>query len=367
MKKLTLLVSLILTFTLLITGCTASAQSSKEASATKTATNIATTAAATNAATIAAKDTAVKSLKIGLIYSGGGRGDMGLNDMMYNAMEEVCKEYGWTYSDLENETASNVEPANREFCDQGMDVIINFGFGCIDVVNKLAVEYPEIKFITLDAITNPLPNVANYTFREYEGSYLVGVVAGMMTTTNKVGFLGGMENDMIKGFNAGYIQGVKAVNPDCEILSAYCGSTVQAFGDPTKGKEISLSFYDEGADIIYAAAGGSGNGMFEAAIQKNKWAIGVDSNQQAQAPKNILTSMLKRMDTAIKDALVNIAEDNFEAGAKELGAKEDGVGYVNDATNAGMLPADVVAKVEDYLSKIKSGEIVVSNKLEDDQ
>lgn len=362
MKKIICLVTALLMIATLATGCAAPVPAAP-AEAAPTAAPADSSVTQAPAASEAPAEAPAKTLKIGLIYSGGGRGDAGLNDMMYNAMEEVCKQYGWSYSDLENETASNVEPANREFCDKGMDVIINFGFGCIDVVNKLAREYPEIKFITLDAITDPLPNVANYTFKEHEGSFLVGVVAGMMTKTNKVGFLGGMENDMIKGFNAGFIQGVKAVKPDCDVMSAYCGSTVQAFGDPTKGKEISLSFYDAGADIIYAAAGGSGNGMFEAAIQKGKWAIGVDANQQAQAPDNILTSMLKRMDSAIKDALVNIAKDEFKAGAVVLGAKEDGVGYVNDATNAGKMPADVVAKVEEYLAKIKSGELVVSNKL----
>jgi basic membrane protein A len=358
MKKTLLLMTILVMVVSLVAGCAAPA-------AQPSASAPAVSAPSDSQPADQPSEPAKQPLKIGLIYSLGGRGDGGINDMMYNAMEEVCKENGWSYSDLENETASNVEPANRQFCEQGMNVIINFGFGCIDVVNKLAVEYPEIKFITLDAVTDPLPNVANYTFKEWEGSYLVGVAAGMMTKTNKVGFLGGMENDMIKGFNAGYIQGVHAVNPNCEVMSAYCGSTVEAFGDPTKGKEIAISFYDAGADIVYAAAGGSGKGMFEAAIEKGKWAIGVDVNQQSEAPDNILTSMLKRCDSAIKDALLGIANGNFKAGAIVLGAKEDGVGYVNDATNAGKLSPEVIAKVDEYLAKIKSGEIVVSNKLED--
>lgn len=305
-----------------------------------------------------------KSLSIGLVYSNGGRGDRSLNDMMYGAMEKVCNEYGWEFSDLENEQASNVEPSNRQFCEQGKDVIINFGFGCIDVVNKLAVEYPEIKFITIDAVTNELPNVMNFTFKEYEGSYLVGAIAGMMTETGKVGFVGGMENDLIKTFEAGYVQGAKAANQDVEVLSAYCGATVEAFGDPTKGKEIAISFYDAGADIVYHASGGSGMGVFEAAIQKDLWAIGVDSNQQAEAPDNILTSMLKRADVAIENALTDIAKGNFTPGHVTLGLLEDGVGYVNDDTNAGKLPEDVVNVVEDYVEKIKSGELEVSSTLE---
>jgi len=303
-------------------------------------------------------------LKIGLVYSMGGRGDKSLNDMMYGAMKRVSEQYGWEYDDLENETAANVEPSNRQFCEQGKDVIINFGFGCIDVVNKLAKEYPEIKFITIDAVTEELPNVMNFTFKEYEGSFLVGVIAGLMTETGKVGFVGGMENDLIKTFEAGYIQGVKEAAPNVEVLSAYCGATVEAFGDPTKGKEIALSFYDAGADIVYHASGGSGMGVFEAAIQKDKWAIGVDANQQAEAPDNILTSMLKRADTAIEKALVDIAEGNFTPGHVTLGLAEDGVGYVNDETNAGKLPEDVVAKVEEYKEKILSGEIEVSPTLE---
>lgn len=314
--------------------------------------------------TAADSETAEDVLTIGLVYSGGGRGDKGLNDMMYGAMEKVSQEYGWEYDDLENEQASNVEPANRQFCEQGKDVIINFGFGCIDVVNKLAVEYPEIKFITIDAVTNELPNVVNFTFKEYEGSFLVGVVAGMMTETDKVGFVGGMEMDLIKSFQAGYEQGVAAVNPDAEVLSAYCGATVEAFSDPTKGKEIALSFYSANADIIYPAAGGSGIGVFEAAIQEGLWCIGVDTNQQAQAPENMLTSMLKRADTAIETALYEIANGEFTSGHFVLGLAEDGVGYVNDETNAGMLPDEVIAMVDEYATKIKSGEIVVSPTLD---
>lgn len=302
-----------------------------------------------------------KQLKIGLVYSLGGRGDKGINDMMYYAMEKISKENNWEYSDLENEQASNVEPANRQFCEQGKDVIINFGFGCIDVVNKLSLEYPEIIFITIDAITEPRPNVLNFTFKEHEGAFLVGIVAGLMTETGKVGFVGGMENDMIKGFNAGYIQGVKTVAPDVQVLSAYCGSTVEAFGDPTKGKEIALSFYDAGADIVFHAAGGSGLGVFEAAIAKDKWAIGVDTNQWAEAPDNILTSMLKRCDTAIETALKSIADGTFEPGSVILGAAEDGVGYVKDDT--AHLPPKVIETVDEYLEKVKSGEIVVTNKL----
>lgn len=303
-------------------------------------------------------------LKIGLVYSGGGRGDRGLNDMMYGAMEKVSQQYGWEYADLENDQASNVEPSNRQFCEQGRDVIINFGFGCIDVVNKLAREYPEIKFITIDAVTDELPNVLNFTFKEYEGSFLVGMVAAMMTETGKVGFVGGMENDLIKTFEAGYYQGAKEADPNVEVLSGYVGATVAAFSDPTKGKEIALSFYDSGADIVYHASGGSGMGVFEAAIQKDKWAIGVDANQQAEAPDNILTSMLKRADTAIEQALTDIANNEFEPGLRQLGLAEDGVGYVNDDTNAGKLPQEVVDKVNEYMEKIKAGEFTVSPTLD---
>ncbi len=305
-----------------------------------------------------------KKLDIGLIYSAGGRGDKGLNDMMYGAMEKVSKERGWTYSDLENENASNVEPANRQFCEQGKDVIINFGFGCIDVVNKLAVEYPEITFITIDAVTNELPNVKNFIFKENEGSFLVGLVAGLMTETNKVGFVGGMENDQIKGFNAGFIDGVKTANPDCEVLSAYCGATVEAFGDPTKGKEIALSHYDSGCDIVYHAAGGSGMGVFEAAIAKGKWAIGVDSNQQAEAPDNILTSMLKQADVAIEEALNEVADGKFVPGVFTYGLKEGFVGYVNDDTNKGKIPDDVAKKVDELAQKVINGEITVKDTLD---
>jgi basic membrane protein A len=309
------------------------------------------------------QDKEEKVLNVGLVYSGGGKGDKGINDLMYYAMERICQKNGWNSSDLENESASNVEPSNRQFCEQGKDVIINFGFGCIDVVNRLAREYPEITFITIDAVTDSLPNVRNITFKEHEGSFLVGAIAGLMTKTNVVGFVGGMENDMIKGFNAGFAQGVKAANPSCQVLSAYCGATVQAFADPIKGKEIALSHYDMGADIVYHAAGGSGQGVFEAAIARNRWAIGVDANQQSEAPDNIITSMLKRVDTAIELSLTEIAENRFEAGLTVYGLKENGVGYVNDETNAGKIPADVVSKVEELKQKVLAGEITIATTL----
>lgn len=303
-------------------------------------------------------------LSIGLVYSTGGRGDKGLNDMMYGAVKRVSEQYGWEYADLENETAANVEPSNRQFAQQAKDVIINFGFGSIDVVNKLAREYPEIKFITIDAVTDELPNVANFTFKEHQGSFLVGVIAGLMTESGKVGFVGGMENALIEKFEAGYTQGVEAAGTGAEVLAAYAGTTVQAFADPIKGKEIALSFYNTGADIVYHASGATGQGVFEAAVEANEWAIGVDTNQQAEAPDHILTSMLKRADTAIETALVDIAEGEFTSGHQVLGLEEDGVGYVNDETNEGMLPVEVVEVVEDFKEQIKSGELEVATSLE---
>jgi basic membrane protein A len=303
-------------------------------------------------------------LSIGLVYSTGGRGDKGLNDMMYGAVKRVSEQYGWEYSDLENETAANVEPANRQFAQQAKDVIINFGFGSIDVVNKLAREYPEIKFITIDAVTDELPNVLNFTFREHEGSFLVGLIAGLMTETGQVGFVGGMENDLIRKFEAGYRHGVETAGTGAEVLAAYAGTTVQAFADPIKGKEIALSFYNTGADIVYHASGATGQGVFEAAVETDQWAIGVDTNQYAEAPDNILTSMLKRADTAIETALVDIAEGNFTPGHQVLGLAEDGVGYVNDETNEGMLPPEVVSVVEQYREQIKNGEFEVATTLE---
>ncbi len=310
-----------------------------------------------------AKTNDEEKFSVGLVFSGGGLGDNGINDMMYGAMKGVCEKNAWEFDSLENESASNVEPSNRQYCEQGKDVIINFGFGCVDVVNRLAVEYPEIYFIVIDAVTNDLPNVKNYVFKEYEGSFLVGAIAGLMTETDAIGFVGGMENDMIKGFYAGYQHGAETVNPDIEVLGAFCGSTVEAFADPTKGKEIALSHFDRGADICYAAAGSSGLGMFEAAIEKGKTVIGVDVNQQAMAPDNMITSMEKRCDVAIIEALEEIAAGTFVPGLNVLGVAEGGVDFVNNSTNAGKLPQDVVDAVQELKAKIISGEIVVKDTL----
>ncbi|MBL7129578.1 MAG: BMP family ABC transporter substrate-binding protein, partial [Ignavibacteria bacterium] len=199
-------------------------------------------------------------------------------------------------------------------------------------------------------------------FKEEEGSFLVGAIAGLLTKTNKVGFLGGMESALIKKFETGYVQGVEYVNPDCKVLTGYVSVSADGFKNPGKGKEISLSQYTNGADIIYHASGLSGLGLFEAAREENKLAIGVDLDQYNEAPGFILTSMTKQVDEIIYQTIKDFLDNKFSGGVKTLGLKEKGVDYVYDENNKELIAKEVIDKVEDIRTKIISKEIIIKEK-----
>jgi basic membrane protein A len=243
-------------------------------------------------------------------------------------------------------------------------MVIGVGFLFSDDITKLAKQFPNVKFACVDynlpqGETAPPANLAGLRFREHEGSYLVGAIAGLVTKAKKVGFVGGMKIPLIRKFEAGYEAGVKQVCPDCEILSGYAGVEPTAFNDPTKGKELALTQYSRGVDIIYHASGNTGTGVFNAAEQEKKMAIGVDSDQYHVAPCCVLTSMLKRVDVSVFEAIKSLKEGKFEGGIREFGLAEDGVGYVYDDNNKARIPDDVVTKVNELRQKIISGEIKV--------
>ncbi|MEK7331035.1 MAG: BMP family ABC transporter substrate-binding protein [Candidatus Eisenbacteria bacterium] len=299
---------------------------------------------------------------VGLVFDVGGRGDKSFNDQAYAGLERAQKELGITFHTLETGEGADREAAMRHLAAGDAQLIFGVGFLFTDDIRKLAVEFPAKKFACIDYTVNPgdtLPsNLVALKFKEEEGSYLVGALAGLLTKTNKVGFVGGMQIPLIKKFEAGCVAGVHAVNPRAQVIVKYAGTTGSAFKDPTKGKELGLAEYNQGADIIYHASGSTGLGVFEAAREKDKLAIGVDSDQYDEAPGHILTSMVKRVDVAVFDTIRRLLDGQWQSGVKVFGLAEGGVGWVYDDRNQALIPDAVKATVDSLRAEIVAGRIV---------
>lgn len=315
-------------------------------------------------------------LKVGLVFDIGGRGDKSFNDSAYQGLERAKQELGIDYEYLETPQATDRATQLRQLASRpDIKIIFGIGFLFTDDINAVAQEFPDKKFACVDYTVAPnktIPaNVAALEFKEEEGSFLVGALAGLLTKTNKVGFIGGMKIPLIEKFETGYKAGVKAVNPKCEIYANYAGLTGIAFKDPTKGKELALAMYDKGADIIYHASGSTGLGVFEAAFQKKKYAIGVDSDQFQSAPKEmqdahvILTSMVKRVDEAVFQTIKSVQEGQFQSGVRMFDLKSNGIDYVYDEHNKQLISDPVRQKVEELRMKIINGEIKVPSNLKE--
>jgi basic membrane protein A and related proteins len=303
---------------------------------------------------------------IGLVFDVGGRGDKSFNDQAYAGLERAQKELGIQFHTLETGEGADREAAMRQLAAGDAALIFGVGFLFTDDIKSLAHEFPDKKFACVDYTVNPgdtLPrNLVALKFKEEEGSFLVGALAALVSTTGKVGFVGGMQIPLIKKFEAGYVAGVHAVNPRAQVIIKYAGSTGTAFKDPTKGKELALAEYNQGADIIYHASGSTGLGVFEAAREKGRLAIGVDSDQQDEAPENILTSMVKRVDVAVFDAIRETTEGRWSGGVKTFGLADEGVTWVYDARNKARIPDRAKAVVDSLRTEIIAGRIVVPAK-----
>jgi basic membrane protein A len=299
---------------------------------------------------------------VGLVFDVGGRGDKSFNDQAYAGLERAQKELGITFHTLETGEGADREAAMRQLAAGQAQLIFGVGFLFTDDIRKLAVEFPDKRFACIDYTVNPgdtLPgNLVALKFKEEEGSFLVGALAGLLTKTNKVGFVGGMQIPLIKKFEAGCVAGVHAVNPRAQVIVKYAGTTGSAFKDPTKGKELGLAEYNQGADIIYHASGSTGLGVFEAAREKDKLAIGVDSDQYDEAPGHILTSMVKRVDVAVFDTIRQMLDGQWQGGVKVFGLAEDGVTWVYDRRNQALIPDAVKATVDSLRAEIVAGRIV---------
>lgn len=310
-------------------------------------------------------------LSVGVVFDVGGRGDKSFNDGAYAGADSAARTLHPLIRYIEPGEGADREAAMRLLAAEKMDLIIGVGFIFTDDINTLAKEYPNTSFagvdyaVASDTKGNPLPtpaNVAALKFREEEGSFLVGAIAAMVSKSKKIGFLGGMDIPLIQKFEAGYRAGVKAVCRDCEVVAAYAGVTPAAFANPGKGKEIALSQYDRGVEIIYHVSGATGQGLFEAARQRKKLAIGVDADQYGEAPGYVLTSMLKGINTATFDVIARKKAGTFTGGVYSYGLKENGVGYVYDGHNKAMIPDSVRARVESLRQDIIDGKIQVPSR-----
>jgi basic membrane protein A len=304
-------------------------------------------------------------LKVGLVYDIGGRGDQSFNDAAYAGLTTAHEELGVKTQDLEPSAGGeDREELLRTLADDGYGLIIGVGFNFADSMKKVAADYPKLSFAIIDDASFEAPNVTSLVFAEEQGSYLIGAAAALTSKTHKLGFIGGVEVDLIKKFQAGYVAGAKKADPAATVDVKYISQPpdFSGFNDPAKGKEIALGQYEGGADVVYHAAGGSGGGLFEAAKEHGSgvWAIGVDSDQALTADSAvkdvILTSMLKRVDVAVFNAIKEFKAGTLKAGTQTFDLSNDGIAY---ATTGNHLSADVTAKLDDYKQQIISGQIQV--------
>jgi len=301
-------------------------------------------------------------VRIGLVFDVGGRGDKSFNDAAYRGVLRAQRELGVAVEFLEPASSEDREAAMRLFAARGFDLVIGVGFIFSSDVDRVARDFPRVDFACIDYAPPPggaPPNVAGLVFHEEEGSYLVGAVAGLLTKTGHVGFVGGMQTPLIRKFEVGYEAGVHAVCPSCVLHSAYVGTTPDAFKDPAKGKALAIAEMAAGADVLYHASGATGHGVFEAAHDAGRMAIGVDSDQYDEMPDTVVTSMVKRADVAVFDTIRAVADGKFEGGMHVFGVKDGAIDYVHEGPHAARLPPGVVARVEALRAEIADGRIHV--------
>jgi len=316
-------------------------------------------------ATVMAVGTAAAAdIKPAVVFDMGGKFDKSFNEGVYNGIEAFAKETGIKYREFEVTNETQREQAIRRMAQRGADPILGIGFAQAPAIETVAKEFPKLRFAIIDMVVD-LPNVQSIVFKEHEGSFLVGVLAAAASKTAKVGFVGGMDIPLIRRFACGYVQGVAYQNPNAEVLQNMTGTTPSAWNNPTKGGELAKSQFDRGADVVYAAAGGTGVGVYQAAKDSGKLAIGVDSNQNHLHPGTMLTSMLKRVDVAAYNVFKSAADGNWKSGIQVLGLAEDGVGWALDDNNDKLVSQAMRDKVESVRKDIIAGKIKVHDYMSD--
>ena len=288
-----------------------------------------------------------------MIFDMGGKFDKSFNEAAYNGAERWKKETSKSYLEFEISNATQREQAMRRMAERSANPIVGVGFSMGSSMEKTAKEFPKLNFTIIDFVVN-LPNVESVVFREHEGSFLVGMMAAMASKSGKVGFVGGMDVPLIRKFQCGYEQGAKYANPKVEVLANMTGTTPTAWNDPARGGELAKAQFAKGADVVFAAAGGTGIGVYAAAKDAGKLAIGVDSNQNHLHPGTMLTSMVKRVDVAVYNSF-----KQHKPGVTSLGLKEGGVDYALDEHNAKLVTPEMKAKVDAAKADIIAGKVKV--------
>lgn len=315
--------------------------------------------AATALAALTLAATTAQAQQPAVIFDMGGKFDKSFNEAAYRGVERWKAETGKNYLEFEISNDTQRAQAIRRMAERGASPIISVGFAQASALQQVAKDFPKTKFVIIDEKVN-MPNVQAVVFKEHEGSFLIGALAALTSKSGKVGFVGGMDIPLIRKFQCGYEQGAKAANPKVDVQANMTGTTATAWNDPTRGGELAKAQFAKGVDVVFAAAGGTGVGVYQAAKDAGKLAIGVDSNQNHLQPGTMLSSMVKRVDVAVYNVL-----KEWQPGIKILGLAENGVEYAVDQHNAKLISPQIKAKVEAYKADIIAGKIKVADYMAD--
>ena len=299
-----------------------------------------------------------------IIFDLGGKFDKSFNEAAFQGAQRWADETGGSFREIELQNEAQREQALRRFAEAGSNPIVMAGFAFADALGKVAPDYPDTKFAVIDVNWLSMPNVRGIGFNEHEGSYLVVMLAAQTSKTGTVGFVGGMDIPLIRRFGCGFAQGVKAINADATIIANMTGTTPAAWNDPVKGSELTKAQISQGADVVFAAAGGTGVGVLQTAADEGILSIGVDSNQNYMHPGKVLTSMLKRVDNAVYEAFSQ--GDALETGNFQMGVANGGVGYALDEFNASLVSADMQSAVDAAAAAMTAGTLSVHDYTSDE-
>lgn len=316
----------------------------------------------------ARRPTPADEVRVGVLFDIGGRGDGGFNDGAAAGAERARASGGVTVEYAEAGEGGGRAEALRALARSGPDAIVAIGFLASHDATVVAREFPAVHFTVIDyalpmdasghAMEAP-PNLAGINFREEEGSYLVGAIAASTSRSRVIGFVGGMDSPLIRKFEAGFEAGVGRTCGDCVVRTRYVGTTPAAFNDPAAGRRAAAALIAGGADVVFHAAGGTGAGVIAAARDAGRYAIGVDVDQRAVAPGTVLTSMVKRIDVAVHEAIDRERRGAFAPGITSLGLAEGGVGYVLDDANRALVSARAQDRAETLRAAVVAGLLTV--------
>ena len=298
-----------------------------------------------------------------ILFDLGGKFDKSFNESAYNGAERWAAETGGSYAEVEIQSDAQREQAIRRFAESGANPIVMAGFSWATPLAEVAADYPDTKFAIIDMVVDA-PNVRSVVFNEHEGSYLVGMMAAMASETGTVSFIGGMDIPLIRKFACGYAQGAKAVNADINVIANMTGTTPAAWNDPVKGSELTLAQISQGSDVVFAAAGGTGVGVLQTAADEDIFSIGVDANQNYLHPGQVLTSMLKRVDNAVYDAMTSGVD--LETGFNVMSVANRGVGFAMDANNEPVVSYEMLEATYGAAAAMSAGELAVHDYTSDE-